>query len=313
MWVGAVEEARRRAAEYLAARDEPERALYRAEHGAPDPGARRWLDRLLDRQDPDGSWAGDLGETAQTLLTLDELRRAGSIGTVDPAIGEALDWMRARQNAPGRVGDGCTEERHAAGTCQHFLAGFFSPAGPDVAYDRLLLRTGSWIEGQANARLAASCLAVRAFLCWGRGGHDVELHLEGLRRLLRPWTQGEVSPLSSGAILCVLAALDRAGGPANSEAMAAGLSRIRSRQRGDGSWEEADLFQTLALLEAVLAGDESSLAAVVEPTVRQTAHLLVSTQAEDGSWGGGSPARRALVAWRALRWISETGPARPEG
>jgi squalene cyclase len=294
------ERARAAALAWLETRDAPESviALHEAGAAADDQDARRWVRRLVDEQDPDGSWNGDLMTTAATLMTLGEIRMASGLKELDPGIGRALDWLRGRRRVPGSWSDACSPDRHRRGLCHHFLGGFFSPGPPESLHDEATLRSGVVVAGDAQVRFVASTTALRCLLQWADTGTDVRLHLEGLRRLVDAWEDRPPEGLTAAALLAAIHALLLSPDPDDREAADRGLRVVAGKQRGDGSWVEADPFHALEVFGA------AARAGVAPERSRKAlwhgARLLVSTQNPDGSWGGEHGPRRALLACRTL-------------
>jgi hypothetical protein len=273
---------------------------------------------LRREQASDGSWGGDLVRTAEALLVLEGLRRAGGQRRSEPAAGAAIRWLAGRQDQPGRFGDGCSPERHELGLCHHFLAGFFSPAPPEVEIAPLVLPAAVRIGGEADARLAASCLALRALRRWEVASTANELHLDGIVELVGHWDRWETGPAGAGSLLVALGALvedaaarDRPH-PHREAALRDGLRRTARNQRADGSWPDVDTFLALELLlDARSAGRGDAVA--LDAALGRGAELLAVWQRQDGTWGHEAAARRALIAWRVLRYAARTGPAGSAG
>lgn len=303
MTADSVERALAAAQAWLAMQEAPEAVIAAHEAGVEDgqERARRWVRRLMDAQDPAGSWGGELLGTASTLLTIQELRTAAGLVERDPGIARGLDWLRSRQNAPGAWTAGCSPERHGRGLCHHFTAGFFSPGPPEVPCQEAWLRGGLRLTGDAEVRFVSSTVALRAVMGWELGGADVGLHLAGLRRIVEAWGGNALPGLSTDSLLASVYALlespdDGDRGPAD-----AGLRIVAGRQRGDGSWVDADAFQALevfgAAVDAGVGGDRSRGA------LWHGARLLIASQQADGSWGREHGARRALIGWRTFRRV----------
>lgn len=303
MTSGSVERALKAAQEWLLGQDAPEAVIVAHEAGLdPEPGeARRWIRRILDQQDATGAWSGDLVATAGALLTLAEIRKAASLREQDPAIGRALDWLRARRGVPGAWSDGCSQDRHRLGICHHFLGGFFSPGPPEVPQDEARLRSGVRAVGDAEVRLVASAMALRCLLQWAEPTRDARLHLEGLRRVVALWIDASPADLSTASLLAAVHALLHSTVDEDRRTAEHGLRVVAGRQRGDGSWVETDPFQALEVFAGAETADVTPERA--HRALWHGARLLISAQRSDGSWGGDEAPRRALIGWRTLRRV----------
>lgn len=307
MTADSVERALAGAQAWLAAQDAPESVIAAHEAGASDDAdqARRWIRRLLNDQDPGGSWGGDLLATASALLTIHELRTAAGVVERDPEIYRGLDWLRSRQNAPGAWTSGCTPERHGQGLCHHFMGGFFSPGPGDTPREEAWLRGGLRLAGDPEVRFVASAVALRCMMEWEAGGADLRLHLAGLRRIVGGWGEHVPPGLSTASLLAAVHALLISGDPGDRIAAESGLRVVAGRQRGDGSWVDADAFQALEVFGTAVdaaVGEDRSRGALWH-----AARLLIASQQADGSWGREHGARRALIAWRTFRRIDRRG------
>lgn len=297
---------------WLTAQDAPESVIAAHEAGVGDDPkeAARWVDRILADQDAGGAWGGDLMATAAALMTLAEIRRAAALRELDPGVGRALDWLRGRRGVAGAWNDGCTESRHAMGTCHHFLGGFFSPAPPEVLQDGARLRNGVQVTGDSEARFLGSVTALRCLLLWDDYTPDAKLHLQGLRRIAAMWPESPPPDLTTTSFLAAIHALILSPAPEDKAAAERGLLILGGKQRGDGSWVDVDPFQALEVFadaEAVGIAPERARRALWHG-----ARLLITTQSGDGSWGGEAPQRRALIAWRTLCLVGRSGsPAAP--
>jgi hypothetical protein len=290
---------------WLVGQDAPEAEVAAHETGSTSSakGARRWVARILNEQDADGSWGGDLIATAQALLMIHELRTAASLKEQDPGIGRAQDWIRARRGMPGTWADGCSPDRHRLGLCHHFIGGFFSPAPPDHVCPETRLRCGARLQGGSEVRLVSSALALRCLMAWGPGGRDERLHLEALRRLVVVWPDAPPADLSTGALLAAIHALAASDQEEDRKAAEWGLRLVGGKQRGDGSWVETDAFQALDVMSA--AADAGVAPEQMRRSLWHGARLLIASQQSDGSWGRDHGARRALIAWRTFRRIHD--------
>lgn len=317
MTAESVERALRRARDWLAGQDAPERAIAhllarRASGGGIDDDdrepARRWVRRLLDEQDASGSWGGDLPKTAASLLTVLELREAGEIQELDPEVGRALAWIADRRGAPGAWTDGCSPARHRSGLCHHFAGGFFSPAPPEVPLLRASLPSGAVAEGELEVRFISSVVALRCLLRWQEPGTDALLHLEALRRIVALWPDDPPQELTATSLLASIRTLLLSPVEEDRQTARQALRVVAGRQRGDGSWVETEPFQAL---DVFAAADATGLDP--ERTRRALWHgarLLIATQHEDGSWGGEEAAtRRALIACRTLQQVDPAPPS----
>lgn len=303
MTTGSVERALDRAQQWLVAQDAPESVIVAHEAGAAGGSgdAKRWVRRILAEQDDGGSWGGELLATAEALTALAEIREAASLREQDPGIGRGLDWLRARRGVPGAWSDGCTKDRHHAGTCHHFLGGFFSPGPPEVPQEVASLRSGARAAGDTEVRFVSSAVALDCLLRWVEPTRDARLHLEGLRRVVGLWPEAPPAELSTVSLLSAIHALLRSRDAEDHTAAERGLRVLAGRQRGDGSWVDTDPFQALQVFAlAVLAGVDPERS---HRALWHGARLLIASQKGDGSWGGEEPVGRALIAWRTLRRV----------
>ena len=291
-----IERALAAATDWLVHQEAPEAAIAAHETGrAESPeGARRWVRWIVDRE-RDGTWNGDLLATASALLTIRELREAAGLKEQDPAIGRALDWLRRQRGGPGAWTDGCTPSRHRQGFCHHFATGFYDP-GPAVS--AVELPSGARPVGPAEARLAISCEALRCMLLWRAPSTDDRLHLEALRRLVRRWPEQVPEGLTTTALLAAVRALTCSEAGPDRDTAAVGLEIAAMRQRGDGSWLDADPFHAIGVFhEAAAAGVGGDRVATA---LDHGGRLLAAAQRSDGSWGPEHGTRRALIALRVL-------------
>jgi hypothetical protein len=291
--------------DWLLERSAPESAIAAHECGrAPsDAPARRRIRALLEGQDAAGSWGADLLRTAETLETIEEIRSSAGIGEVEPGIGRGLDWIRARRGEPGSWADGCSPERHEVGLCHHFVGGAIAAAPPEVVCGEARLRSGARVEGDMEVRLVASATALRALLAHGTAGRDDGLHLDTLRRVIGTWGRQGPLGLSTAVLLAAIHALVAAdrGVDADREAVDRGLRIVSGKQRGDGSWVDADAFQALEVLGAIV--DRGMVPDAARRALWHGARLLIASQQVDGSWGEDYGERRALIAWRTFRRV----------
>jgi hypothetical protein len=272
--------------------------LAREALGRPDAAdaalAERLRDELAGGLRPDGTVGG--GAVA-TIWRVHELLDLGE-SKGSPAITRPLAWLLDLQDRPGSFHDGCDRERHARQLCQHFLAGFFAPASPAQRLAPVTLPTGKVFRVEPAARLAISCLALRAALRAGYGARpSVKRHVQSLARISEQWTEwnGYFSP---DAIVAGLHAL-AAAGPEHRDIVDRLVGVVTSNQGVEGEWATADLFQ---VLDALLAA--GTLEAQV--TVRRAATALADRQRSDGTFGTMAQQERALIGLRALLWASRS-------
>src|SRR5690606_20442576 len=288
---------------YLRESNRAEALLARREAGLTGPGdaaaAEAAAAAILDAQHDDGSWGGGLLDTAEALLALHELWDGEDRGSGQ--LERGLDWLRTRRGVAGRYGEACDPHRHELSLCHHFLGGFFSPAPPDPPLEAVRLSCGAPVAGDAAARLAASCVALQAKLRWGRHGRDVELHLEGLRRIADLWNQRD-GLFTVPAFVTAIAALADAPDGQNRDPAARGIATLVGAQRADGTWPDVDLFQVVELLERAARTGAASPA--LDAALRRGAVLLAVSLQEDGTWGQHAGTRRTLIGWRALRYAA---------
>jgi len=288
---------------YLHGSNGAEALLARREAGQAAPGDAAAVDAaaaaILKAQHDDGSWGGGLLDTAEALLALHELWEGEKRGSGQ--VERGLDWLRTRRGVPGRYGEACDPRRHELSLCHHFLGGFFSPAPPEPPLEAVRLACGAPVAGDAAARLVASCVALQAKLRWGRYGRDIELHLEGLRRIVDLWNQRE-GLFTVPAFVAAVATLADAPDEQSRDAAARGIATLVGAQRADGTWPDVDLFQVMELLERTARTGGASPA--LDAALRRGAALLAVALQEDGTWGQHAGTRRTLIGWRALRYAA---------
>ena len=237
------------------------------------------------------------GATVPTIWRVHELLDLGERANA-PALARPLAWLLNLQDRPGSFHDGCDRIRHSRQLCQHFLAGFFSPAPPAQRLAPVTLPTGKVFRVESAARFAISCLALRAVLRAGFGERPaVKRHVQSLARISEQWTEwsGYFSP---DTIVAGLHALALAG-PGQGDTVNRLVGMVTSYQTVGGEWPAADLFQ---VLDALLAVD--TLEAQV--TVRRAATALDGRQRADGTFGIMAQQERALIGLRALLWAARS-------
>lgn len=256
---------------------------------------RRLLEEMRVQARPDGSIAGAV---VPTIWRAHELMDLGYRGD-ETSCARIMGWILALQQKPGAFNQGCNRIRHAHRVCEHFIAGFFSPAPPEQRFAPVMLPNGKVFRAEPAARFAISCLAFRAAL---RGGYEehpaVKRHALSLKQLQEQWKDwnGYFAADAIVAGIHALASLSRA----HRDILARLASMIAENQAEDGTWANADLFHTL---EALLAlGTPEAHAAV-----RRAVPALLTRQRVDGSFGSTAQQERALIALRSLIWAEQEG------
>jgi hypothetical protein len=256
--------------------------------------AVRLAQELTAELRPDGSVGG---AAVPTIWRVHELLDLGR-DLREPGLSRAVSWVLQRQNAPGAYGEGCDKTRHALRTCEHYLRGFFSPAPAAERVAPITLPSGKVFRAEPAARLAISCLALRAVL---RAGFQdlpaVVAHLDSLRLLADAWTDWS-GPFAPDVIITGLHTL-ALGGDAYRPVVERLVQLIAAQQHTDGHWENADLF--LALDALMAAGMPTGRAAA-----RRAVPALEERQRPDGSFGATAQQERALIGLRALHWAGAT-------
>jgi hypothetical protein len=268
--------------------------LARAELGlaAPDDPAlaSRIGQELSAEVRPDGTVGG---AALPTIWRVHELLDLGR-GAGDSGLIRALGWVLQRQDAPGAYGEGCDKTRHAQRICEHYLRGFFSPAPAAERVAPITLPTGKVFRAEPAARLAISCLALRAVLRAGLQDRPAVIgHLHSLRLLADGWTDWS-GPFAPDVLITGLHAL-ALGGEGYRPVVERLVQVVAAEQHTEGQWDNADLFLVLDAL--VAAGTPTAHAAV-----RRAAPVLEERQRADGSFGATAQQERALIGVRALRW-----------
>jgi hypothetical protein len=283
-----------RVALYFAPLRTRQAVLARADLGLADPDdtalSAQLAQDLAAELRPDGSVGGAAMPTIWRAHELMDLGR----GPGDPALSRVLGWVLERQEVPGAYGEGCDKTRHAQRICEHYVRGFFSPAASSERLAPITLPNGKAFRAEPAARFAISCLALRAVLRAGMGARPaVARHIESLRSLAEGWTDwtGLFAPDVIVAGLHALAL----GGPSVRPTVERLVQLVASRQRADGQWDTADLFQAI---EALLATGLPAARAVV----RRAVPAREKRQRADGSFGATAQQERALIGLRAIRW-----------
>lgn len=263
----------------------------------PAPGDDALSGQLVDdmraQTRMDGSIGGDVVATIWRAHELLDLGSAGDhAGTV-----RVLGWVLGLQGKPGAFSEGCTAPRHAHRACEHYISGFFSPGPAEQRVAPVMLPNGKVYRAEAAARFAISCLALRAAL---RGRLErrpqVQQHLLSLVQLQEQWDDWN-GYFSADSIIAGIHALAFAP-PEHWELRPRLAGLIAEHQGDDGSWPQADLFQTLEALHALRTPE--ALAAA-----RRAVPALLALQRIDGSFGSTAQQERALIALRSLVWAGK--------
>jgi hypothetical protein len=256
--------------------------------GQPSPDdpqlAKDLAARLIAEIRADGSVGGAFVSTAWAIIELNDL------GGDSVAAKRISQWLLARQDAPGRFGEGCTPPRHTGRTCEHFMQGFFAVAPATERVAPLTLPTGKVIRSEGTARFAASCLALRAVILAGKGSDS------GVRQHIDSLTAAATGPLPTDHYpleFAVAALSTLAHARLDETAVAVYRDLLLKRQKEDGTWSSLDCFMTL---EALMAeGSEKALHAV-----RKAVPSLLATQRRDGTFGALARQERALIGLKAM-------------
>jgi hypothetical protein len=287
-----------RLALYFGAEHTRQGYLAREALGHPDPADAALAERLRTELAAGVRQDGTVGgATVPTIWRVHELLDLGEQDDA-PALTRSLGWILEQQDRPGAFHDGCDRVRHARHLCQHFLAGFFSPAPPAQRLAPVTLPVGKVFRVESAARFAISCLALRGVLRAGYGGRpEVKRHLQGLARVSEQWTEwsGYFSP---DTIVAGLHALALAG-PGYRDAVQRLVGLVTSQQGIEGDWPSADLFQ---VLDALLAANILE----AQVTVRRSTTALEARQRADGTFGPMAQQERALIGLRALLWAARS-------
>ncbi len=208
-------------------------------------------------------------------------------------LSRMVGYVLARQDAPGRFGEGCNEVRHAAGYCNHFIGGFFSLGSKDERVAPLVFPSGAVITKEWDARFAGSCFALRTVL---QARHErreaVARHVASLIYLAERWEQHEYA-VNPDVAFTALAALAVAplGQRQHAERIA---GRLVALQQPDGAWENASLYHAVdALLTTQLP--------IARDAIFKATNRILDDQRPDGSFDEHGNEEVALIALRAIR------------
>jgi hypothetical protein len=257
--------------------------------------ARQLIDRMRAETRADGSIAGGVVATVWRVHELLDLR----CGADESDWARVMTWVLELQGRPGSFGEGCTPARHSYRTCAHFISGFFSPAPPEQRIAPVMLPNGKVYRAEPAARFAISCLALRAAL---RGGlahrAAINRHTVSLVHLQNHWADAK-GYFADDVIVAAVHTLAYVTGPQRNEVpqLAAVLG---AKQAEDGTWPNADLFQTIEALLAIGTAEARTI-------LRRAVPALLARQRADGSFGSTAPQERALIALRALIWVEQEG------
>jgi len=242
----------------------------------------------------DGSAGGSLVATAWAAWELMDLGCLADCAALVRTVG----YLLTRQDAPGHFAEGCSDERHRAQRCHHYLQGFFSPGVRDTEAAPLSFPTGVTITDEEDARFAASCFALRTVL---RAGED---RREGVLRHATslaysafvgdPWKRGADPNLFFFA-LGALAHGPRAVRPRVAQL----LTEALAHQDADRSWPGTHLFHALDMLGGA-TGPEA------RPVADRLAPHLCALQQPGGTFDADGDEERALVAIRILLLARDT-------
>jgi hypothetical protein len=287
----AIREALERAATFFAERETRAGILGRrlTGHTRPDDKdlAEHLIRELRRRTRIDGSIGGSLVDTAWAAWELMDL------GCAEDCAGlvRVLGYLLAQQDKPGHFAEGCSPERHAARRCHHAMQGFFSPGGRDESLAPVTLPTGATFADEEEARLAASCLALRSVL---RAGED---RREAVRRHIASLLDSDLvaGAWSAGNPDLPFLVIGAAGhGPMKTRTrLGPLLDETLAHQGGDGTWPNAHTFHALAML-----------ARLTDPRIGQVASTiaghLCALQHPSGAFDPTGNEEWALVSTRTL-------------
>lgn len=237
----------------------------------------------------DGSLDGSLVATAWAAWELLQLDcppdHAGVVRTVGYLLGQ--------QDQPGRYGEGCDPRRHERRTCHHEVSGFFSPGTVDQKIAPLTFPSGVTVEGESEARFAASCFALRTVL---KAQEDrrasVRRHLDSLLKLPDLWS-GWGKKWPPDLVFFAVGALALAPWELRARAAPA-ISYVVNNQNRDGSWSGASPFHAVDMLALAPAPE-------AREAVARTAPLLCSLIQEPAVLEGPAGEELALITLRALK------------
>jgi hypothetical protein len=272
--------------------------LARRALGRPAPDDHRIVQRLIDDLVQQSRGDGVSGPIVPMIWRAHELMDLGC-GADQEGCRRIIEWILGLQGKAGAFHQGCSRTRHIHRVCEHFISGFFAPAPPEQRLAPIMLPNGKVFRAEPAARFAISCLGFRAALRGHLGKRpQIERHLSSLLQLQEQWTNWN-GYFAGDTIVAGVHALAVAL-PEQKDLLAKHSSSIAAHQISDGTWPNADIFQTL---EALLAlGTPEALAAV-----RRATPPLLARQRLDGSFGSTAQQERAWIALRALIWAEHNG------
>lgn len=264
----------------------------------PAPGDEVLTQRLVDEMRAESRMDGSIGgDVVATIWRAHELLDLGCPVDHDGVLG-VMGWVLGLQNKPGAFSEGCTPPRHAYHACEHFIAGFFSPAPKEQRFAPLMLPNGKVFRAEPAARFAVSCLAFRAALRSRRDERpEIMQHLLSLLQLQEQWHDWN-GYFAADAIVAGIHALAFAS-PPHRELLPKLAAMIAAHQGDDGTWQHADFFHTLEALHALHTPEARA-------AVRRAVPALLARQRIDGSFGSTAQHERALIALRSLVWAEDT-------
>lgn len=230
----------------------------------------------------DGSVRGEFLTTAWRAIELMDLDHAADqAGTV-----RVIGYLLARQDEPGAYGGVNTRPEHHGRT----FPGFFSPGDPARPVAPLTLPNGATVGDDADARFAASCIALRGVLKARQEKRPQVLrHSESLSQLATDW---------GGPIPLVLACSTLHGLALSEAPMRDAIPGLIARIAADeknGTWPHTDLFHVLQALLAVPDAEATTL-------IQRAIPGLVARQRADGGFDGDEAIgeERTWIGTRAL-------------
>ena len=210
-----------------------------------------------------------------------------------------MGYLLARQDQPGRFGEGCSERRHKLGLCHHFVSGFFSPATKDVAVAPLAFPSGVVFTREWEARFGASCFALRTALQARQDRREsIRRHVDSLFHLAERWQAGQLP-----------GSLDVAFASLGAVAMAPLAYRKRTdelfaylagQQQADGRWPNTSMFHAV-----------DTLLLLPTPEARESVNRAVPAVVEDLKNQTGDESQNEDIALIALRALRSLGIRRP--